>query len=112
MVLFPVCPSISVYFWSASLPQLSQTGASLDNRVPTPASTASADPHSQHALADLPTASEPKPELRHDEQDFHSSGLKMEPKMEVQEILVVVVICPLRPEYDLVKACMKCVCLC
>lgn len=85
--LLYVCLSMSVCLRSSSPPQLSQTGASLDNRVPTPASTASADPHSQHALADLPTASEPKAELRHDEQDFHSSGLKMEPKMEVWERL-------------------------
>ncbi|KAJ8363013.1 hypothetical protein SKAU_G00118440 [Synaphobranchus kaupii] len=33
---------------------LSQPAASVDNRVPTPASVASADAHSQHALHDLP----------------------------------------------------------
>ncbi|XP_063054379.1 histone lysine acetyltransferase CREBBP [Engraulis encrasicolus] len=76
----------------AAVTQLTQTGASVDNRVPTPASTASADMHSQHALADLPvTASEPKAEpTRHDEQDYHpgaggGAGMKMEPKMETEE---------------------------
>uniref|UniRef100_A0A3P8Z3W4 histone acetyltransferase n=1 Tax=Esox lucius TaxID=8010 RepID=A0A3P8Z3W4_ESOLU len=57
---------------------------SLDHRVPTPASTASADmhPHSQHALPDLPVQ-ETKAEARFkDERDFESTGGKTEPKME------------------------------
>lgn len=65
--------------------QLSQTGASLDNRVPTPASAASGDlhSHSQHALPDLP-AQETKAELRlRDQRDFESASGKTEPKMEV-----------------------------
>uniref|UniRef100_A0A4W5K687 histone acetyltransferase n=1 Tax=Hucho hucho TaxID=62062 RepID=A0A4W5K687_9TELE len=63
---------------------LSQTGASLDNRVPTPASAASGDlhSHSQHALPDLP-AQETKAEPRlRDQRDFESASGKTEPKME------------------------------
>lgn len=68
-----------------SLFQLSQTGASLDNRVPTPASAASGDlhSHSQHALPDLP-AQETKAEPRlRDQREFESASGKTEPKMEV-----------------------------
>ncbi|KAL1005748.1 hypothetical protein UPYG_G00063490 [Umbra pygmaea] len=70
----------------AAVTQLSQTGASLDHRVPTPASTASADlHHSQHALPDLP-AQENKAEARlKDERQFESAGGKTEPKMETEE---------------------------
>lgn len=50
-----------------------QPGASLDNRVPTPASAASAD---------LPVQ-EVKTEAHHDQQDFEAAGGKTEPKMEV-----------------------------
>ncbi|XP_041723152.2 CREB-binding protein isoform X2 [Coregonus clupeaformis] len=66
---------------------LSQTGASLDNRVPTPASAASGDlhSHSQHALPDLP-AQETKAEPRlRDQRDFESASGKTEPKMETEE---------------------------
>lgn len=62
--------------------QLSQSGASLDNRVPTPASAASADLHSQHVGADLPIQ-EIKVEAHHDQQEFEAAGGKTEPKMEV-----------------------------
>lgn len=62
--------------------QLSQSGASLDNRVPTPASAASADLHSQHVGADLPIQ-EVKAEAHHDQQEFEAAGGKTEPKMEV-----------------------------
>ncbi len=62
--------------------QLSQSGASLDNRVPTPASAASADLHSQHVGADLPVQ-EVKAEAPNDQQDFEAAGGKTEPKMEV-----------------------------
>lgn len=62
--------------------QLSQSGASLDNRVPTPASAASADLHSQHVGADLPVQ-EVKAEAHHDQQEFEAAGGKTEPKMEV-----------------------------
>lgn len=62
--------------------QLSQSGANLDNRVPTPASAASADLHSQHVGADLP-AQEVKTEAHHDQQEFEATGGKTEPKMEV-----------------------------
>lgn len=64
----------SFLFLSPSLLfQLSQQGASLDNRVPTPASAASAD---------LPTQ-EVKTEAHHDQQEFEAAGGKTEPKMEV-----------------------------
>ncbi|KAJ8246212.1 hypothetical protein GJAV_G00265080 [Gymnothorax javanicus] len=63
---------------------LSQTAASTDARVPTPASVASTDAQSQHALHDLP-ASEPKAEPRDAEQDYESGGAKMEVKREAEE---------------------------
>ncbi|XP_029951140.1 CREB-binding protein isoform X4 [Salarias fasciatus] len=63
---------------------LSQPGASLDNRVPTPASAASADLHSQHVGADLPVQ-EVKTETHHDQQEFEAAGGKPEPKMETEE---------------------------
>nr|XP_029480216.1 CREB-binding protein-like isoform X1 [Oncorhynchus nerka] len=66
---------------------LSQTGASLDSRVPTPASAASGDlhSHSQHALPDLP-AQETKAEPRlRDQREFESASGKTEPKMETEE---------------------------
>ncbi|TMS23874.1 CREB-binding protein [Larimichthys crocea] len=68
----------------AAVTQLSQSGASLDNRVPTPASAASADLHSQHVGADLPVQ-EIKAETHHDQQEFEAAGGKTEPKMETEE---------------------------
>ncbi|XP_027872979.1 CREB-binding protein isoform X1 [Xiphophorus couchianus] len=62
---------------------LSQPGASLDNRVPTPASAASADLHSQHVGADLP-AQDLKAETRTDQQEFEAAGGKIEPKTEAE----------------------------
>uniref|UniRef100_A0A8C4IIE3 histone acetyltransferase n=1 Tax=Dicentrarchus labrax TaxID=13489 RepID=A0A8C4IIE3_DICLA len=56
---------------------LSQSGASLDNRVPTPASAASGDLHSQHVGADLPVQ-EIKAEAHHDQQEFEAAGGKTE----------------------------------
>lgn len=50
--------------------------------MPTPASAASADLHSQHVGADLPTQ-EVKVEAHHDQQEFEVTGGKTEPKMEV-----------------------------
>lgn len=58
--------------------QLSQPGASLENRVPTPASAASADLHPQHI------GTEVKTETHTDQQEFEAAGGKTEPKMEVQ----------------------------
>lgn len=75
LFLFFLCLYPSVF-------QLSQPGASLDNRVPTPASAASADLHSQHIGADLP-AQEVKAEAHLDQQEFETAGGKTEPKMEV-----------------------------
>ncbi|XP_034712651.1 CREB-binding protein isoform X3 [Etheostoma cragini] len=63
---------------------LSQPGTSLDNRVPTPASAASADLHSQHVGADLPVQ-ELKAETHHDQQEFEAAGGKNEPKMETEK---------------------------
>lgn len=74
--------SFPVLFFPSFVFQLSQPGASLDNRVPTPASAASADLHSQHVGADLPTQ-EVKTETHHDQQEFEAAGGKTEPKMEV-----------------------------
>jgi len=59
--------------------QLSQPGASLDNRVPTPASTVSAD---------LP-AQEVKAEAHREQKGFEAAGGKTEPKMEVGSIDVL-----------------------
>lgn len=78
----PLCPCPSLSFFPSFVFQLSQPGASLDNRVPTPASAASADLHSQHVGADLPTQ-EVKTETHHDQQEFEAAGGKTEPKMEV-----------------------------
>ncbi|KAG9340446.1 hypothetical protein JZ751_021559 [Albula glossodonta] len=58
---------------------LSQAAASIDNRVPTPASVA--EVHSQQALPDLP-APESKPDLRGDDQDFQSGKSLADPKTE------------------------------
>uniref|UniRef100_A0A1A8QVC8 histone acetyltransferase n=1 Tax=Nothobranchius rachovii TaxID=451742 RepID=A0A1A8QVC8_9TELE len=63
---------------------LSQPGASLDNRVPTPASAASADVHSQHIGADLP-GQEVKTETHTDQQEFEAAGGKTEPKTETED---------------------------
>ncbi|RVE75597.1 hypothetical protein OJAV_G00000580 [Oryzias javanicus] len=68
----------------AAITQLSQPGASLDNRVPTPASAASADLHSQHTAADLPVQ-EVKAEAQHGQQEFEAAGMKTEPKMETED---------------------------
>ncbi|PWA14887.1 hypothetical protein CCH79_00014256 [Gambusia affinis] len=67
----------------APVTQLSQPGASLDNRVPTPASAASADLHSQQVGADLP-AQELKAETQTDQQEFEAAGGKIEPKTEAE----------------------------
>lgn len=50
--------------------------------MPTPASAASADLHSQHVTADLPVK-EVKTETHHDKLEFEAAGGKTEPKMEV-----------------------------
>lgn len=54
--------------------------ASVDNRVPTPASVA--ESHSQQALPDYPAA-EPKSEHQEDQQEFESGKKRIEVKMEV-----------------------------
>lgn len=54
--------------------------ASVDNRVPTPASVA--ETHSQQALPDYP-AVEPKIEPQDDEQGFESGKKQPDIKMEV-----------------------------
>lgn len=76
------CCQFLIFLCLSSMFQLSQSGASLDNRVPTPASAASADLHSQHVGADLPVQ-EVKAEAHHDQQEFEAAGGKTEPKMEV-----------------------------
>ncbi|XP_056442784.1 histone lysine acetyltransferase CREBBP isoform X3 [Gadus chalcogrammus] len=68
----------------AAVTQLSQSAASLENRVPTPASAASADLHSQHAVADLPVQ-ENKAEVRHVKQEFEPVSIKNESKTEMEE---------------------------
>lgn len=50
--------------------------------MPTPASAASADLHSQHVGADLPVK-EIKAETHHEQQEFEAAGGKTEIKMEV-----------------------------
>uniref|UniRef100_A0A671WF85 histone acetyltransferase n=1 Tax=Sparus aurata TaxID=8175 RepID=A0A671WF85_SPAAU len=81
----------------AAVTQLSQSGASLDNRVPTPASAASADLHSQHVGADLPVQ-EVKAEAHHDQQEFEAAGGKTEPKMETEEDSVSTLVKKEEPE--------------
>ncbi|KAI3352943.1 hypothetical protein L3Q82_019524 [Scortum barcoo] len=76
---------------------LSQPGASLDNRVPTPASAASADLHSQHVGADLPVQ-EVKAEAHHELQEFEAAGGKTEPKMETEEVSASMLVKKEEPE--------------
>ncbi|XP_029706547.1 CREB-binding protein isoform X5 [Takifugu rubripes] len=73
----------------AAVTQLSQPGASLENRVPTPASASSADLHTQHVGADLPTQ-EVKTDANHDQQEYEAACGKIEPKMEAEEDMVSV----------------------
>uniref|UniRef100_A0A3B5QBY2 histone acetyltransferase n=1 Tax=Xiphophorus maculatus TaxID=8083 RepID=A0A3B5QBY2_XIPMA len=79
----PPCPSQPQP--QAELPAAGQTQPPphLDNRVPTPASAASADLHSQHVGADLP-AQDLKAETRTDQQEFEAAGGKIEPKTEAE----------------------------
>ncbi|KAM9314702.1 CREB-binding protein isoform 2-T2 [Pholidichthys leucotaenia] len=81
----------------AAVTQVSQTGASLDHRVPTPASAASADLHSQHVAADLPIQ-EVKTETHQDQQELEAAGGKIEPKMETEEDAASVVAKKEEPE--------------
>lgn len=59
---------------------VSQSG---DNRVPTPASAASADLHSQHPVPDVPPS-----EMKTEEPDY-DTAIKTEPKMEVSVTCVI-----------------------
>ncbi|KAL0196696.1 hypothetical protein M9458_005236, partial [Cirrhinus mrigala] len=59
---------------------LSQMAASVDNRVPTPASVA--ETHSQQALPPDYPAAELKTEHQEDEQDFESGKKRIDVKME------------------------------
>lgn len=78
------CCIYLMYYLSlpSSVLQLPQPGASLDNRVPTPAPAASADLHAQHVGADLPVK-EVKAE------PHQETGGKTEPKMEVSLALCI-----------------------
>jgi len=74
---------LSLLFSPPPRSKLSQSAASLENRVPTPASVASADLHPQHAtVADLPVQ-ENKAEVRHVKQEFEPVAIKMEAKSQV-----------------------------
>lgn len=64
---------------SSSL-QLSQAAASVDNRVPTPASVAELS--SQQALPDM-SSTEVKPHVKDEEEDSNFEKKHMEIKMEV-----------------------------
>ncbi|CAL1601790.1 unnamed protein product [Knipowitschia caucasica] len=70
----------------AAVTQLSQPGASLDNRAPTPVSAASADLHPPHVGADLPLQ-EVKTEMHNEQHNFEAAGGKTEPKMETEDDL-------------------------
>ncbi|XP_033976318.1 CREB-binding protein isoform X2 [Trematomus bernacchii] len=72
---------------------LSQPGASLDNRVPTPASTVSAD---------LP-AQEVKAEAHREQKGFEAAGGKTEPKMETEEDSASTVVVVMKKEEPDVK---------
>ncbi len=60
--------------------KLSQAAASIDNRVPTPASVAELS--SQQTLPDM-SGTEPKPEVKDGEDDSNSGKKQMDIKMEV-----------------------------
>ncbi|XP_051570050.1 CREB-binding protein-like isoform X2 [Myxocyprinus asiaticus] len=62
---------------------LSQMAASIDNRVPTPASVA--ETHPQQALPDY-TGAEPKSEHQEDEQEFESGKKQPNVKMEDEDV--------------------------
>lgn len=68
------------------LQQLSQAAASIDNRVPTPASVASADTNSQQLGPDAPML-ESKSEVKTEETEPETSETQVEAKTEVNEIL-------------------------
>lgn len=58
-----------------------------ENRVPTPASAASAELHSQHAVPDVPPS-----DTKTEEQDY-DIAIKTEPKMEVCLYIYILYIC-------------------
>ncbi|XP_073721148.1 histone lysine acetyltransferase CREBBP-like isoform X2 [Misgurnus anguillicaudatus] len=81
-------PSLQMQQPSSVQPQqpstpLSQMAASVDNRVPTPASVA--ESHSQQALPDYPAA-EPKSEHQEEQQEFESGKKQIEVKTEDEDV--------------------------
>ncbi|TNN63110.1 CREB-binding protein [Liparis tanakae] len=72
----------------AAVTQLSQPGAGLENRVPTPTSAAGAD---------LPVQ-EVKAGAHHNQQEFKAAGGKTEPKMETEEDSALSVVKKEEPE--------------
>ncbi|XP_073218873.1 CREB-binding protein isoform X1 [Lepidochelys kempii] len=65
---------------------LSQAAASIDNRVPTPGSVASADINSQQLGPDAPML-ESKPEVKNEETEPEPCETQVEPKTEMEEDL-------------------------
>ncbi|KYO35927.1 CREB-binding protein isoform C [Alligator mississippiensis] len=65
---------------------LSQAAASVDNRVPTPASVASTDTNSQQLGPDA-SMLESKPEVKNEETEPEPSETQVEPKTEMEEDL-------------------------
>ncbi|CAM5143814.1 unnamed protein product [Eretmochelys imbricata] len=65
---------------------LSQAAASIDNRVPTPGSVASADINSQQLGSDAPML-ESKPEVKNEETEPEPCETQVEPKTEMEEDL-------------------------
>uniref|UniRef100_W5M4A1 histone acetyltransferase n=1 Tax=Lepisosteus oculatus TaxID=7918 RepID=W5M4A1_LEPOC len=63
---------------------LSQAAASIDNRVPTPASVNNAEVHSQQPAPDVP-APDPKPEDKEEELEFESNESHAEPVQEAED---------------------------
>lgn len=84
----PFCKVI--FFIFSSLPfQLSQAAASIDNRIPTPGSVASADLNAQQ-LGQETQMQENKPEVMVEKADSEYVETQLEPKPEVIEDQIII----------------------
>ncbi|XP_043349136.1 CREB-binding protein isoform X5 [Dermochelys coriacea] len=80
---------------------LSQAAASIDNRVPTPGSVASADINSQQVGPDAPML-ECKPEIKNEETEPEPCETQVEPKTEMEEDLQGS--CQMKEEIDVAES--------
>lgn len=86
------CHSVKTFFsyFPPSLPfQLSQAAASIDNRIPTPGSVASADLNAQQ-LGQETQMQENKPEVMVEKADSEYVEAQLEPKPEVIEDQIII----------------------